>query len=343
MLHEIYMQRCLDIARRGLRSAAPNPSVGAVLVYKNKIIAEGFTSPYGGAHAEVNCINNVKEEDKNLISKSSLYVSLEPCSHFGKTPPCSKLIIKNKIPRVIIATRDPNPLVAGNGIAELKNHGIDVIESVLEDKAREQNKRFFCLFTKKRPYIILKWAQTKQALFSPNSNEQFWITNKRTKALVHQWRSEEMAILVGEKTVLADKPRLNVRLVKGENPVRIVINTDKELDTNLPIFNGEIPSWIYSKFKGTNKENLEFIPIKNADNVLDEILKDLYERQISSLIVEGGAFTLAKFIEQGLWDEARILIGEKELKEGIAAPKIKGKLCEEFQISGDLIQVYKNE
>lgn len=343
MLHEKYMRRCLEIAQRGLRNASPNPSVGAVLVYQDRIIGEGFTSPFGGAHAEVNCLNSVQEKDKSLISSSSLYVSLEPCSHFGKTPPCSNLILEHKIPLVVIAMLDPNPLVASNGISQLKKHGVEVIFGILEEQAQELNKRFICFHTKKRPYVILKWAQTKHAYFSPNSKSQFWITNKRTKALVHQWRSEEMAILVGSNTLKADNPRLNVRLVDGKNPIRVVINTEEELDDQLHIFNQNIPSLIYSNYAKDSKENLEFIKIDTKSNVIEQILKDLYLRQVNSIIVEGGAYTLSKFIEQNVWDEARILTGAKELEEGIKAPLIKGKLSQEFLISGDLIQIYKNK
>ncbi len=224
MNHQKYMQRCLDLAKLGLRNAAPNPSVGAVLVYNDEIISEGFTSAYGGAHAEVNCINNLAKTKHHLLAKSTLYVSLEPCSHFGKTPPCSDLIVASKIPTVVIATRDSNPLVAGKGVAKLKASGIAVIEDVLQEEARELNKRFFTFHTKQRPYIILKWAQTPKGIFAPDNNKQFWITNKKTKALVHQGRSEEMAILVGDKTITTDNPRLNVRLVEGKSPIRVVIN-----------------------------------------------------------------------------------------------------------------------
>lgn len=343
MLHEKYMRRCLELAQSGLRNAAPNPSVGAVLVYQNRIIGEGATSPYGGAHAEVNCINSVKSKDLHLIQLSRLYVSLEPCSHFGKTPPCSNLIIENKIPEVIVAMLDPNPLVAGNGITQLKKNGVDVTIGILEEEAKDLNKRFICFYTKKRPYIILKWAQTKQGFFSPNSTSQFWITSKRTKALVHQWRSEEMAILIGGNTLKADNPRLNVRLVNGKNPVRVIIAIKEKFDSQLYVFDGQIPSLIYTNYIQESKENLEFIAIDSKANVLEQILNDLFLRQINSVIVEGGAYTLSKFIEQNLWDEARILTGAKELDQGIKAPELKAKLYQEFYISGDLIQIYKNK
>jgi len=343
MNHELYMQRCLDLAKIGLAAASPNPSVGAVLVHENKIIGEGYTSAYGGAHAEVNCLESVALENKDLISQSTLYVSLEPCSHFGKTPPCSNLIIENNIPKVVIACTDPNPLVAGKGIAKLKAAGIEVVENVLKEAALESNKRFFTFHTKKRPYIILKWAQTPNGFFAPNNNEQFWITNKKTKALVHSWRSQEMGILVGGKTILADNPRLNTRLVEGKNPIRIVINTKDDFKGQLHILDQTIPTIIFGWNKKENKENLQYVLLKPEENIVKQIISTLFDLQINSIIVEGGAATLQQFITQNLWDEARILQGEKELHQGILAPKIKGKVIENYTILKDQIKIIKND
>ena len=343
MNHEFYMQRCLDLAKIGLAAASPNPSVGAVLVYENNIIGEGFTSAYGGAHAEVNCLNSVKAENKHLISKSTLYVSLEPCSHFGKTPPCSNLIIQNNIQKVFIACTDPNPLVAGKGIAKLKAAGIEVVENILEQEALASNKRFFIFHTQKRPYIILKWAQTPNGYFAPNNNQQFWITNKKTKTLVHSWRSQEMAILVGGKTVLSDNPRLNTRLIEGKSPIRIVINTKTELKNNVHVLDQKIPTIIFNYDKNEKKENLQFILLDKTISYVPQILKHLFELNINSVIIEGGAATLNQFIEQNLWDEARILTGNKELHEGIKAPIVNGDIVEEFYILQDQIKILKND
>lgn len=347
MNHEFYMQRCLDLAKIGTAAASPNPSVGALLVHEHKIIGEGYTSAYGGAHAEVNCLNNVLEEHKHLISKSSLYVSLEPCSHYGKTPPCSNLIIEKEIHKVIIACTDPNPLVAGKGIKKLKAAGIEVVENILEKQALESNKRFFTFHTKKRPYIILKWAQTPNGFFAPNNNEQFWITNKNTKALVHAWRSQEMGILVGGKTVLADNPRLNTRLVEGKSPIRIVINTKADFPKKLNILDQSIPTIIFNFYKNKEEKNLHYIQIQQEENIIPQVLKLLFDLQISSIIVEGGASTLKQFIDLNLWDEARILEGEKELHKGIKAPKLNGgkqeTSNEAFQILKDKISIYRND
>ena len=343
MNHEYFMQRCLELAAIGLAEAAPNPSVGAVLVYDNKIIAEGYTSAYGGPHAEVNCINNVKEADQHLISSSRLYVSLEPCSHFGKTPPCSDLLIANKIPQVIIANKDPNPLVAGKGIVKLKESGIEVIEGVLEKEGLELNRRFFTFHTKKRPYIILKWAQTPGGYFAPDNNSQFWITTKKTKALVHSWRSQEMAILVGENTILSDDPRLNTRLVAGKNPLRIVVNTKQHLDEQLQIFQDGLPTLVFTFEERANFKKVKFICLNSDGSILKQILDKLYELHINSVIVEGGAYTLNKFIEEELWDEARILTGTKELASGIKAPKILGTQKDSFNILEDKIEILRNK
>lgn len=342
MNHEYFMQRCFDLASIGLANASPNPSVGAVLVHENNIIGEGFTSAYGGSHAEVNCLKSVKAEAVNLIKESRLYVSLEPCSHFGKTPPCSDLIIAYQIPHVIIANQDPNPLVAGKGIAKLKTSGIIVTENILAEKGCELNKRFFTFHTKKRPYIILKWAQTTMGFFAPDNNSQFWITNKKTKALVHAWRSQEMAILVGEKTILNDNPRLDTRLVAGKSPIRIVVNTEQHLDEKLVIFQDGNPTIVFTFEQRANFGATTFVHLIKEESIIKQILAKLYQLAINSVIIEGGAYTLNAFIEAGLWDEARILTGEKELSKGIQAPKISGTSISEFKILNDNIQILIN-
>lgn len=346
MNHEFYMQRCLDLAKIGLAAASPNPCVGAVLVHNNKIIGEGYTAAFGGAHAEVNCLNSVSKENQALINKSTLYVSLEPCSHFGKTPPCSNLIIEKNIPKVVVACTDPNPLVAGKGIAKLKAAGIEVVENILREEALASNKRFFTFHTKKRPYIILKWAQTPSGFFAPNNNEQFWITNKKTKTLVHSWRSQEMGILVGGRTILTDNPRLNTRLVEGKSPIRIVINTKKDFPKDSHILDQSIQTIIFNFYKNEEIKKLKYIQINKEENLISQVLKHLYNLQINSIIVEGGAATHHQFIAQNLWDEARILQGEKELHDGILAPKVKDvnpkASGEKYQILKDQIKIIKN-
>ncbi|MEX0595329.1 MAG: bifunctional diaminohydroxyphosphoribosylaminopyrimidine deaminase/5-amino-6-(5-phosphoribosylamino)uracil reductase RibD [Candidatus Paceibacterota bacterium] len=343
MNHEFFMRRCLEIAALGLADAAPNPCVGALLVHDNVILSEAYTSAYGGPHAEVNCIRNVKETQQHLIASSTLYVSLEPCSHQGKTPPCSDLIIKHKIPLVVIANSDPNALVAGKGIAKLEAAGIKVILGILEKESLEVNKRFFTFHNKKRPYIILKWAQTANGFFAPDNNSQFWITNKKTKALVHSWRSQEMAILVGEKTILSDNPRLDTRLVIGKNPLRIVVNTQHHLNEELHIFQDGNPTLVFSFEKRANFAQVSFVLLNSHISVIKQIMDTLYNLQINSVIIEGGAFTLNKFIEENLWDEARILNGAKELHSGIVAPKINATLIDSFSILEDKIEIYRNK
>lgn len=336
------MHRCLQLAKLGLANAAPNPSVGAVLVNQNKIVAEGYTSPYGGAHAEVNCLNQIS--NSTILNEATLYVSLEPCSHFGKTPPCSNLIIDKGIKKVVIACRDDNPLVAGSGIEKLEKAGITVIENVLEEEAKALNKRFFTFHTKKRPYIILKWAQTPNGFFAPNNNNQFWITTKKTKALVHSWRSQEMAILVGENTIATDNPRLNTRLVAGKNPLRVIINTTKRLSEQAKVFTDGYATILFSniKYNFTNT-NVVIVPIIENTTVVQQVLHYLYQNNINSLIVEGGAYTLQQFIAENLWDEARVLQGEKELHKGIKAPELEGIITEKINLNADFITIITNQ
>jgi diaminohydroxyphosphoribosylaminopyrimidine deaminase/5-amino-6-(5-phosphoribosylamino)uracil reductase len=324
------MNRCLQVAKNGLGTTRPNPMVGAVVVYNDKIIGEGFTCPYGGNHAEVNAINTVK--DQSLLTKSTLYVTLEPCSHFGKTPPCSDLIIKHKIPTVVIGCVDDNPEVAGKGIAKLEASGCKVILGVLEAKCKEHHKRFFTFHNKKRPYIILKWAETKDGFIAPlkrDAQKPIWITNPYSRQLVHKWRSEEQAILVGTKTVLEDNPSLTVRDWTGENPVRIVLDRTSKLKSHFNIFNTEAKTLIISE------NEIDF-----SKPIAPQICAFLYENNINSVLIEGGALTLKTFIDEGLWDEARVYAGEKEFKSGTRAPQLEGKLISESKIKTDVLRIY---
>lgn len=332
--HDHYIKRCLQIAKNGLGITRPNPMVGAVIAYDNRIIGEGYTSPYGGPHAEVNAINAVK--DKSLLKKSTIYVLLEPCSHFGKTPPCSDLIIKHNIPNVVIGCIDDNPEVAGKGIAKLKAHGCNVIVGVLEKECKDHLKRFFTFHNKKRPYIILKWAETQDGFIAPLSKDEqkpVWITNIYSRQLVHKWRAEEQAILVGTNTVIADNPSLTVRDYEGENPIRIVLDNTNKLNENYKVFDASAKT-----IQFTNNE-LDF-----DKPIASQICSALYQHKINSVIIEGGSKTLQTFINDNLWDEARVFIGKTEFKEGVKAPILKkARLISEQNILDDFLKIYKND
>jgi diaminohydroxyphosphoribosylaminopyrimidine deaminase/5-amino-6-(5-phosphoribosylamino)uracil reductase len=325
------MNRCLQLAKLAAGNVAPNPMVGAVLVHNEKIIGEGYHKKFGEAHAEVNCINNVKKEDRNLIDKSTLYVSLEPCSHFGKTPPCTDLIIKNKIPKVVIGCKDVYENVNGKGIKKLQNAGAEVIAGVLEKQCIKINKRFFTFHQKLRPYIILKWAESANEKIgaSPQPSPQAereqrtLISNEYSNRLVHKWRSEEAAILVGTNTALQDDPSLTTRSWKGNNPIRLIIDMDLRLPSHLKIFNKETKTIIFNKHKQEEEGNNSFYKIEE-NNCIEELMRALYKLDIQSVLVEGGAKLLQSFIDAGLWDEARV-IRNKELTivDGINSPKLK--------------------
>lgn len=317
------MHRCIDLARNGKGSVAPNPMVGSVVVFNDKVIGEGYHKVYGGPHAEVNAINSVKNQ--NLLPKSTLYVSLEPCSHTGKTPPCSDLIIDKKIKKVVIGSVDPNSLVAGRGIEKLKQAGIEVVSDILIDECNELNKRFFTFHRYKRPYIILKWAQSNDGFLDiirkpgtpigPN-----WISNSVSRILVHKWRSVEQSIIVGTNTILQDNPELNTRLWPGKQPLRLVLDRTNRLPETAKVFNSKINTLVFTEKPMPSKTNIEYIYIDFSKNSIQQILDELYKREKISLIVEGGRKLLQSFIEQDLWDEARIFVGNKDFKEGIKAP-----------------------
>ncbi len=343
MTNEKYITRCIEISKKGISLASPNPSVGAILVFEDRIIGEGFTSIFGGAHAEVNCIKSVFAKDKGLISKATLYVSLEPCSHQGKTPPCSLLIIASGIRKVIVGSLDPNPLVAGNGLKMLQEEGISVEYNILQKECEFTNRRFYTFHQKKRPYIILKWAETPSGFFAAKDERQFWITNKQSKQLVHKWRTEEMSILIGKETARIDNPRLNARLYTGKNPIRIVIDKNLELKKDLIIFNQEIKTIVFNAVKTKTSGLISYVQIDFSKEVEIQILKSLYLQGINSVIIEGGAKTLVSFIKTNLWDEARILTGQNELANGILAPNIKGKSIECFTLSDNHINILIND
>ena len=317
------MHRCLQLAKNGLGSVAPNPMVGCVIVHGGKIIEEGYHQVFGGAHAEVNAINSVT--DKSLLRQSTIYVSLEPCSHFGKTPPCADLIIKSEIPRAVIAIRDPNPLVAGRGIERLKSAGVEVIENICESEATFLNRRFITHHLQKRPYIILKWAQSADGFMDRNraDNEDpkiNWISHPRTKKQVHLWRSQEQAIMVGKQTIINDNPQLDTREIDGPSPLRIVLAGDGSIPKNSKVLTDGKPTILFNTERLETTRAAEWI--KTEKNNLTTVLRDLGERGISSVLVEGGAKILSSFIAQNLWDEVRIIQSTSILGSGLKAPSI---------------------
>ncbi|MDA1009705.1 MAG: bifunctional diaminohydroxyphosphoribosylaminopyrimidine deaminase/5-amino-6-(5-phosphoribosylamino)uracil reductase RibD [Bacteroidetes bacterium] len=338
---EFFIQKCLELAKKGKGNVSPNPMVGCVIVYNNEIIGEGYHEKYGFSHAEVNAIASVK--DKSLLKKSTLYVNLEPCAHFGKTAPCSNHIIEHKIPKVIIGCLDTFPKVSGKGIEKLQNAGLEVVVGVLEKESKELNTRFFTFHEKKRPYIILKWAESKDGFIAPhNQSEPFWMTSSESKKLVHKWRAEEDAILVGRITAEKDNPSLTVREVKGNHPIRIVIDKDLKLSKELKIFNNEARTIVFNEVKTDSKSNINYIKI-NFNQLIKNILEELYKQNIQSVIIEGGTITLQSFIDISMWDEARIFTTKENLIHGVRAPKIIGNTREEAEIGVDHLKILYND
>ena len=316
-----------------MSSTAPNPMVGCVIVVEDEIIAEGYTSPYGGAHAEVNAIGAVK--DVSLLPKATLYVTLEPCAHFGKTPPCSDLILAHKIPRVVIGCVDTHEKVCGKGIERLKAAGCEVIVGVLEDVCKVHHKRFFTFHTKKRPYIILKWAESNDGFIAPLSKSEVkpvWISSVYSRQVVHQWRAEEQAILVGANTVVQDNPSLTTREVEGSNPTRIVIDLKNSLADTYQVFNSEAK---------TIRLTADTIDLQKP--LASEVCKALHSHQINSVIVEGGQKTLQAFIDENLWDEARIFSADLNLDKGLQKPHINGTLSSQTTIGSDCLKILLND
>ncbi len=340
---EKYMQRCLQLAANGLGNVAPNPMVGSVIVYNDKIISEGFHARYGEAHAEVNAINSVK--DKALLKDATLYVSLEPCSHHGKTPPCADLIIESGIKNVVIACSDTNPLVGGKGIEKLKRAGVEVISGILEKEARELNKRFFTFHEQQRPYIILKWAQSADGFIDKkrmdSTEAALQISNEHSKCLLHKWRSEEQSIMVGTNTARLDNPRLDVRLVSGKNPIRIVLDKNDELSESFNLFDGSEATLVFTSKKKDAKNTLEFVTIDFEKNVLQQVMAVLFQKQIQSVIVEGGRKLLQSFMDENMWDEARVFIANTFIGDGVAAPKLHAEPVNIEHIGTDKLYLFK--
>jgi len=337
--HEKYMKRCLELAKNGLGTTSPNPMVGAVIVHDGKIIGEGWHRKAGEPHAEPNAINSVKNPE--LLKESTIYVSLEPCSHFGKTPPCTDLILEKEIPNVVIGIMDPFAKVCGNGINKLKQHGRNVTVGVLEKECEEINKRFFTFQKENRPYIILKWAETKDGFIDiirdeNSENKPTWISNKYSQQLVHKWRSEEDAILVGTNTAIKDNPKLNTRSWKGKNPTRVVLDRTLRIPKDYSLFDDSVKTIVITGIDKENSTNTFYEKIDfSSDTFINELMEVLVKHQIQSIIIEGGNKVLKTFIDANLWDEARIFIGQNTFGKGINSPMISGKIISEKNIEGD--------
>lgn len=341
---EVYMKRCLELAQRASGHTAPNPMVGAVLVHEGRVIGEGWHHFYGADHAEVNCLKSVIDEDKGLIPESTMYVNLEPCAHFGITPPCANRLVAERVKRVIIANTDPFAQVSGKGIQILQEAGIEVEHGMMSEEGLWMNRRFFCAHQQQRPYIILKWAQTANGYIAPADKSRFQISNEESRLLVHKWRTEEGAIMVGAKTAMNDNPELTARLWQGKHPLRIVLDRELRLPHTHHVFDKEAATWVINEEKEQLEGNVHFVHLKFDDQLLVRVLQRLQGAKILSLIVEGGAKLLEGFISAGLWDEARIFTGSTSLSDGVPAPLIKeGKRAFETAVGDNRLELYINE
>ncbi|MBU1821406.1 MAG: bifunctional diaminohydroxyphosphoribosylaminopyrimidine deaminase/5-amino-6-(5-phosphoribosylamino)uracil reductase RibD [Bacteroidetes bacterium] len=349
---EFYMQRAFQLAEYGRGNVSPNPMVGCVLVADGRIIGEGWHRQYGGPHAEVMAVRDaIAKSQEALLPSATAYVTLEPCSHYGKTPPCASLLIEKRLQRVVIANDDPNPLVAGRGVAMLRAAGIEVEAGLLAGPGLELNSRFFTFFTKKRPYILLKWAETADGFIAREDGSPVQISNMYSRMRVHQWRAHEDGILVGRQTVLADNPQLNVRHWEGRNPVRIVLDRNLSLPDSLRIFDRSQPTIVYNYHKHTEPAptlgryaeapEVSFGRIVRDHDEVPQILADLHARKIQSVLVEGGARVLEAFISQGLWDEIRRCQGPMRLGAGVKAPAVAGALVKSEEMAGDVWTYYR--
>lgn len=342
---ELYMQRCLQLAQLAAGHTAPNPMVGAVLVHNGVIIGEGYHRQYGQPHAEVNCINSVAAEHRHLIASSTIYVSLEPCAHYGKTPPCADLIIRNNIPRVVVGCRDPFKQVNGKGIEKLQNAGIEVVQGMLEKECKLLNKRFFTFHIQHRPYVVLKWAQTADNKIAALTANRLLISNAFTNKLVHKWRSEEAGILVGTNTAMVDNPSLTNRLWHGKNPVRLVVDMQLRLPVNLQLFNSEVRTIVFNTIKHGDKGNVSYYQVTEDVSLVHQLLNACYQNNIQSILVEGGAKLLQAFIDEGMWDEARIITNTSLfIGEGLPAPVLDNfNHAKQEQLLTDSINYFYNQ
>lgn len=338
MSDKSYMMRALELAQLGTGSVSPNPLVGCVIVHEGKIIGEGHHQRFGEAHAEVNAINSV--ENSALLSSSTVYVTLEPCAHHGKTPPCADLLIEKKVKRVVIASEDPFKEVSGKGIQKLKDAGIQVEVGLLEKEANEQNRRFRTYIKENRPYIILKWAETSDGFIARENNDSKWISNGASRQLVHKWRTEEDAILVGKKTALHDNPQLTAREWKGKNPVRVLLDRNLEVDSNAALFDQAAKTIVFNEVKSEESDNIRWIQVNDFSPA--QLTASLRGLEIQSVIIEGGRQTLNSFIKEDCWDEARVFISDKTFGNGIKAPEITGDMLKKELIFEDCLKIYRN-
>lgn len=346
-VHEKYMRRCLELAQNGVGRSYPNPLVGSVIVCNKQVIGEGWHKKAGGAHAEVNAIKAVKE--KTSLAKATIYVNLEPCSHYGKTPPCSNLILQTGIRKVVIGSVDPFAEVSGRGIKKLLAAGCEVVVGVLEEECRRINARFFTFHLKNRPYIILKWAQSADGFLSPKSQsksrEPFWITNNFSRQLVHKWRAEEQAILVGTGTAVQDNPKLNTRLWKGNDPLRLVLDRSHRIPRNSFLLDGKTKTIVFCEAGASSEpqENLTYEELDFGKPIIPQLCANLYQKGLQSVIIEGGGRTLQSFISENTWDEARVFTGSGNLVDGTKAPEFSGKLNSKIDLLSDQLKIYKND
>ena len=343
-IHGKYILRCLDLAAKGLGNVAPNPMVGCVIVLDDKIIGEGYHQQYGEAHAEVNAIDSI--ENKELLKKATLYVNLEPCAHFGKTPPCADLIIQHQIPFVVIGAIDSNEKVSGKGIEKLKNAGVDVTSGILQKECKQLNKRFFTYHEKKRPYIILKWAQTIDGFIDENRSidqKPLQITNEASNKLSHLWRSQEQAIMVGKNTALLDNPKLTVRNnITGKNPLRIVTDRNLSLPKDYFLLDKSTETIVFTAAEVVSEKNLEYVKLNFDEPLIPQLLNCLWEKNIQSILIEGGTQLLNSFITNNCWDEARAFIAQINIKDGVNAPSLELHPNVIKDISGDKLLTYFN-
>lgn len=334
------MRRALELAEYGRGHVTPNPVVGCVVTYKGKIIGEGWHREYGGPHAEVNAVSQVA--DKSLLRQATAYVTLEPCAHHGKTPPCADMLIREGIQRVVVALEDPNPLVGGKGLTRMREAGIDVVTGVLQEEAQSQNRRFLTRYHAVRPYIILKWAQTGDGFIARENGDSKWISNAQARQWVHKWRAEESAILVGSNTVKQDNPALTVRDWSGKHPTRIVLDRSGSLGSGYQLFDGSVPTRLYTQQPGISVENTTVITCSGND-FLQEVLTDMHSAKLDSVFIEGGTQVLGAFIDAGLWDEARIVTApQTSFGSGIAAPRLQGHQRETHSIGDNELVIIEN-
>ncbi|GHE30507.1 bifunctional diaminohydroxyphosphoribosylaminopyrimidine deaminase/5-amino-6-(5-phosphoribosylamino)uracil reductase RibD [Sphingobacterium griseoflavum] len=349
MVHdEAYMRRCLDLAALGAGTVSPNPMVGAVIVCDGRIIGEGYTSPYGGPHAEVNAVQDAmrvlgEELAKQLFKRSTIYVSLEPCAHHGNTPPCADMLVRHRFARVVIGCLDPFAKVNGQGLQKLQASGMVTEVGVLESECRFMNRRFFTRITQQRPYVILKWAETNNGMFAPVEPGQAWISNKASKQLVHKWRSEEDAVLVGTATALLDNPSLTVRLWKGRNPKRVLIDRDLVVPADAALYDEAAETIVFNAIKTDWHAKLKLIALENFPLYLPQnILYQLYLMDVQSIIIEGGVKTLQQFIHAGIWDEARVFVSPTTWTNGIASPVLNQDPASSIAVGSDTLSFYFN-